>query len=510
MVVWAKQVVRHVEVRPHGGTSPMARRWVGCRVVTVRPLAQSHSNSAAFPPGARLSSDATDSATTTGAPSTPDAHSPPPVVSAVGLGKRFKLYSNPWHRAAEWLSFGSTKKHTEFWAVRGVSFSIGRGECVGVLGPNGSGKSTLLKMLSGALHPTEGTFDVRGRVLSLLELGTGLNHELTGRQNVLQGAELLGFPPRYGAEKIADIETFAELGPFFDRPIKHYSSGMLVRLAFSMFACFEPDVFVVDEALSVGDVFFQQKCVRRIEQMLAGGVTMLFVSHDMQLVQRLCHRAILLNKGAVVFTGAPDECVARYFSLVGQTMRCAPSNSESSAAGAPLRHSQHFDDLRARVIASDILPTARSRHGEGMLKMVAATIEDATGKSSAIMKQGDVATLRVLLRADDAFARPTCGIHLYDRLGNLVFAAGTAQLRSPLPPMIATDERLVTLRLTLDVQPGEYTLAIGCSEAPPPGLDIGVLQDQAEGLGPIAVHPTGESPARFYGIARLPMEITVE
>lgn len=431
-------------------------------------------------------------------------------MSAVGLGKRFKLYANPWHRAAEWATFGAARKHTEFWAVRGVSFSIGRGECVGVLGPNGSGKSTLLKMLSGALHATEGTFTVHGRVLSLLELGTGLNHELTGRQNVLQGAELLGFPPGYGAEKLADIESFAELGAFFDRPIKHYSSGMLVRLAFSMFACFEPDVFVVDEALSVGDVFFQQKCVRRIEQMLAGGVTMLFVSHDMQLVQRLCGRAILLNKGEVNFSGPPDECVARYFSLVGQTMRGEPSTANAVAPAGRLQHTHHFDEVRARVVANDILPTARSRHGEGLLKMIAATVEDATGKPSTIATQGDVVTLRVLLRAADAFAKPTCGIHLYDRLGNLVFAAGSNQLRVPLPTMIATDERLVTFRLTLDVQPGEYTLSVGCAETPPPGPDVGVLQDQAEGLGPISVNPTGESPGRFYGIARLPMEITVE
>src|SRR5690606_9959447 len=151
------------------------------------------------------------------------------VVVAQGVGKRFKLYANPWHRAAEWAAFGTVCKHSDFWAVRDVSFALQRGECFGVLGHNGSGKSTLLKILSGAMHAHAGTFTIRGRVLSLLELGTGLNHELTGRQNVLQGAQLLGFPPGYGQEKLAEIQAFAELGDFFDRPVRTYSSGMHVR-----------------------------------------------------------------------------------------------------------------------------------------------------------------------------------------------------------------------------------------------------------------------------------------
>ena len=429
------------------------------------------------------------------------------------LGKRFKLYANPWHRAVEWASFGTVRKHSDFWAVREVSFAVERGECVGVLGPNGSGKSTLLKILSGAMHPNAGTFAIRGRVLSLLELGTGLNHELTGRQNVLQGAELLGFPPGYGARKVAEIEAFAELGDFFDRSVRVYSSGMLVRLAFSMFACFDPDVFIVDEALSVGDVFFQQKCVTRIEQMLAAGVTMLFVSHDMQIVQRLCHRAILLDGGRVAFDGSPDECVARYYSRVGSRLRGgADATTASAGAATPAdpATAAATADVRAAILANDVLPTARSRHGEGGLTLAAVSIRDAAGRPGTVTTQGETITIRALLRAAAPFARPACGIHLYDRLGNLVFAAGTTQARVAIPAVAAGDERLVTFRLTLDVQPGEYSLSVGCSEVPPPGPDVGVLLDQAEGLGPIAVHPTDEVPARYYGIARLPMEIAVE
>ncbi|HEY2584646.1 MAG TPA: ABC transporter ATP-binding protein, partial [Tepidisphaeraceae bacterium] len=236
-----------------------------------------------------------------------------PLIQVSRLGKSFRLYPKSWGRLTEWLTLGRAVRHEDFWALRDVSFDVRRGESLGIIGVNGSGKSTLLKILSGAMYPTSGQVNGRGRVLSLLELGTGLNSELTGRQNVINSARLLGFPAEYATERMRQIESFADLdGGFFDRPVRLYSSGMLVRLSFSMFACFDPEIFIVDEALSVGDVFFQQKCVKRIEQMLAAGVTMLFVSHDMQLVRRLCGRAILLSHGRVEFDGPPDECVSRY------------------------------------------------------------------------------------------------------------------------------------------------------------------------------------------------------
>src|SRR4051794_24542015 len=198
------------------------------------------------------------------------------MIRVSGLGKKFKLYPRPWGRLAEWLTLGRAVRHDDFWALRDVSFTVAGGESLGVIGVNGSDKSTLLKILSGALYPTEGTFEIRGRVLSLLELGTGVNMQLTGRQNVITSSRLLDFPQGYAEQRMADIEAFADLpAGFFDRPVGLYSSGMLPRLVFSMFACFDPDVFIVDEALSVGDVFFQQKCARRLQEMRAKGTTML-------------------------------------------------------------------------------------------------------------------------------------------------------------------------------------------------------------------------------------------
>lgn len=427
-----------------------------------------------------------------------------PLIRASGLSKAFRIYPRAWGRLTEWLTLGRAVRHEDFWALRDVSFDVRRGESLGIIGVNGSGKSTLLKILSGALYATSGRVNVRGRVLSLLELGTGLNNELSGRQNVINSARLLGFPAEYAAQRMGQIEAFAELAEFFDRPVRLYSSGMLVRLSFSMFACFDPEIFIVDEALSVGDVFFQQKCVKRIEQMLASGVTMLFVSHDMQLVRRLCGRSILLSHGRIEFDGPPDECVSRYYSRSAAMGRGAAPEHVNAPSAAPTS-----SDDRAGLFEHDILRGARSRHGRRELEMLAATVQDESGDCTMSVMQMQTVTIRLLLRANVAIERPSAGLHLFDRLGNLVFAAGTAQIRQAIGPMSAGDERLVTFRLTLAVQAGEYTLSLGCADLVGPDPNVGVFADQCEGLGPVAVHvPQGEL-ARFYGIARLPMEVEI-
>jgi lipopolysaccharide transport system ATP-binding protein len=439
----------------------------------------------------------------------PDAAESGAVIRAAGLGKMFRIYPRPAGRLVEWLSGGRAIRHEEFWALRDVALTVGRGEAVGVIGVNGSGKSTLLKILSGAMYPTRGTFEVNGRVLSLLELGTGLNPELTGRDNVINSARLLAFPPGYVEGKLGEIRAFADLGEFFDKPVRLYSSGMVVRLAFGMFACLDPDVFIVDEALSVGDVFFQQKCVRRLEQMREAGTTMLFVSHDMQLVRRLCRRAVLLNHGRVAFAGEPDEAVARYYSEMGSQVPHqlppspgTPGEGRGGGAAPPTMFSNHA------FAARDILRNSRSRHGARALELAAATFQDPLGRDALALRQGETATVRMLLRANRAFPKPSAGIHLFDRLGNLVFAAGTAQLRRPLPRMDAGEERVVTFRITFSVQPGEYTFSLGCSAQPDEGApDVSPLEDQHEGLGPLTVYPPPAGEPYFYGIAKLPMEV---
>lgn len=442
------------------------------------------------------------SATITVQPPTSRTPESQPIVRVRRLTKIFKIYSTRWGRLTEWLTLNRLVRHQDFQALHEVNFELGQGESLGIIGVNGSGKSTLLKILSGAMYATSGSVEIRGRVLSLLELGTGLNNELTGRQNVINSARLLGFPADYAEQRLGEIESFAELGEFFDRPVRLYSSGMLVRLSFSMFACFNPEIFIVDEALSVGDIFFQQKCVKRIEQMLAAGVTMLFVSHDMQLVRRLCDRAILLLHGRLEFDGAPDECVTRYYSSVAPELPVAHDGIAIKSAGT-------IPEGRSGVLEHDILRNARSRHGTRELEVLAATIQDESGNHALSVMQSQTITIRLLMCARRPVQHPSAGLHLFDRLGNLVFAAGTAQLRKEIPPMAAGEERLVTFLLTLSVQPGEYTLSLGCAEIHDNNIDVAPITDQHEGIGPIAVHARQGQMSSFYGISRLPMEATV-
>ncbi len=234
------------------------------------------------------------------------------VVRVLNLSKRYKLYDHPWHRAAEWISLGHVQRHFDFWALKDVSFQLQRGECLGIVGPNGAGKTTLLKILSRALYPTRGNFEVKGHTVSLLELGTGFKLELTGTQNIFNSARLLGFTEEYVKERLPAILEFSGLGDFMDRPIQIYSSGMYIRLAFSLFACLEPDVYILDEALAVGDSSFQKKCMDRINQMRQDGVTILFVSHDLWRVEALCNRAIYLDKGLIKSSGSTDVVIKHY------------------------------------------------------------------------------------------------------------------------------------------------------------------------------------------------------
>ncbi len=240
------------------------------------------------------------------------------VVKVQDLSKRFKLYDHPWHRALEWVSMGRVSRHADHWALKDVTFQVERGECLGIIGPNGAGKTTLLKILSRSLYPTGGNFEITGRVISLLELGTGFHPDLTGIQNIHNSARLLGFSEDDVSRRLKAILDFAELGDFIDRPLSIYSSGMYVRLAFSLFACLDPDVYVIDEALAVGDSSFQKKCVDRIHAMLRNGVTVLFVSHDLWRVEALCHRAIYLDHGMIKSCGAPNAVVKFYLSDVEQ------------------------------------------------------------------------------------------------------------------------------------------------------------------------------------------------
>jgi lipopolysaccharide transport system ATP-binding protein len=239
------------------------------------------------------------------------------VIDVRSLDKRFPVYEKPHHRLFQMLSFGDGRSwYREFEALRSVNIAINKGETVGIVGRNGSGKSTLLQIICGTLAPSAGEVDVRGRVAALLELGAGFNPEFTGRENVFLNGAVLGLQRQEVEHKLADILAFAAIGDFIDRPVKTYSSGMYVRLAFAVAIHVEPDVLVVDEALSVGDEAFQRKCFSRIEKLRQSGCTILFVSHAASAVIELCDRAILLDAGEVLADGAPKAVISRYQRLL--------------------------------------------------------------------------------------------------------------------------------------------------------------------------------------------------
>jgi lipopolysaccharide transport system ATP-binding protein len=425
-----------------------------------------------------------------------------PIVRVEELSKKFKLYANPWHRAFEWASFGRKRHHEEFWALRNISFEVAQGECLGVIGPNGAGKSTLLKILTRALYPTDGKFEVRGRVLSLLELGTGFNLELTGRQNLDLSAAVLGFPSGYVQGHMEEIEDFSELGAFFDRPLKTYSSGMVVRLAFSMFVFLEPDVLIIDEALSVGDIFFQQKSFAKMREMISNGVTCLFVTHDMSALQNLCTRAALLDCGQMEFIGDAGEAVNRYFANLGSIYK-----NGNLEVKRPRLVSEPKSDIASvsDILSHDILHSG-SRHGDGGLHVIAARVTDCAGHDTLQVEMCESLVFHLLLQTNCHVVSPSAGIHLYDRLGNLVFAAGVRHLGIKWPDLEPGDRIVLKIMLSLNVQPGEYTFSLGASERlPEHPANIWNLHDQHERLGPLLVTGATDDLLPFYGIARLPM-----
>lgn len=236
-----------------------------------------------------------------------------PIITVKELTKQFSVYHKPYEVLLDLLPYFSSKiqKHT---ALDNVSFELHRGEFLGIIGQNGSGKSTLLKILCGVLHQTFGQISINGRVLSLLELGTGFNPDLTGRENLFISASLMGFDTKLITERITDIEAFADIEEYFDAPVKTYSSGMYVRLAMAMFLHLDPEIFIIDEALSVGDIFFQQKCFSKIEEMRNNGVTFLFVSHDLGLIAKVCDRVAYIEHGKLIYIGDRTTACQKYYT----------------------------------------------------------------------------------------------------------------------------------------------------------------------------------------------------
>lgn len=329
------------------------------------------------------------------------------------VSKQYRIYARPGDRLKETLTRGRLKRHREFWALKNVSFEVETGTTTGIIGPNGCGKSTLLQIIAGTLEPTEGSVWREGRVAALLELGAGFDPEGTGIENVYMNAALMGLSRRETDRLFPEIERFAEIGDFIRQPVKTYSSGMFVRLAFAVAANVEPDILVIDEALAVGDAVFQHRCLRRIKEIQERGATVLFVSHDAAAVRALCTRAILMSAGRVLSDGPPLEVLNHYQKTVMEREQ-AYEEQEAAADGT------RTDDVRE--VEEGFAPLRYTyRHGDGSAEIVSAELLDAARRPIGVVETGSPLMVRMRARlnrdVDDAvfgfLVNDSRGVHAY-------------------------------------------------------------------------------------------------
>lgn len=371
------------------------------------------------------------------------------AIKVEDISKIYKLYANPKDRLKEALGLSRKKRHKEHRALDHVSFDVKKGECVGIIGTNGAGKSTILKIITGVLNPTSGDVKIQGRISALLELGAGFNAEYTGIENVYLNGTMMGFSREEIDAKLKDILEFADIGQFVHQPVKMYSSGMFVRLAFAVAINIEPEILIVDEALSVGDVFFQAKCFKKFEEFKKMGKTILFVSHDLNSINQYCNRAILLNKGSVVKEGAVKEVIDQYKKiLVGQ------DREEGQNAD---RHSQGM--MRDQISVND----AVEDYGKKEAEIYDYTLLDDRGCPTNIVSSEEEIQIVMKVRFHEDIEEPVFAMTVKNIMG--VELAGTNTMYEKLffGTVKKGEERKVTFRQKMKLQPGSYLVSLGCT-----------------------------------------------
>lgn len=389
------------------------------------------------------------------------------AISVRNVGKTFRMYKRPQDRLLQ--RFSRKRRFTEFHALSDLSFEVKKGETVGIIGRNGSGKSTLLQMICGTLTPTEGEIQVNGRIAALLELGAGFNPEFTGRENVYLNATILGLTREQIDARLDDIFAFAEIGEFVDQPVKTYSSGMYVRLAFSVIAHVDADILVIDEALAVGDALFTQKCMRFLRKFRENG-TILFVSHDSHAVTNLCQRAIWLKEGKIEEQGPAKEVAEAYLASLFASSNRSEEVVDTSTKAETLKAEDWVDHRLPFINASNLRndievfrfnPDATSfGHGHAMITNV--RLEDSEGRPVAWMVGGEIVTLTVKVECQAELDRPIIGFYVKDRLGQNLFGDNTYLSYAERPVAVEAGGQLtVRFRFPLPLLPvGDYSVAV--------------------------------------------------
>ena len=397
------------------------------------------------------------------------------AISVNDVSKMYKLYDNPMDRLKESLGLSRKKKYKEHYALNHVSFQVHKGETVGIIGTNGSGKSTILKIITGVLSPTGGEVSVNGRISALLELGAGFNGEYSGLENVYLNGSMIGFSREEIDAKLQSILDFADIGEFIHQPVKTYSSGMFVRLAFAVAINIDPEILIVDEALSVGDVFFQAKCYRKFEEFKEMGKTILFVSHDLSSIGKYCDRVVLLNKGEKLAEGGAKEMVNLYRRvLVNQyddaDLEEGAENAEAGqdgqltdgTAGENVSKKEHAGGGRAMKDSLNLNPKVLE-YGSKLGEIVDFAIRDDTGMITNVIEKGKEFSVQMKVRFQADVNDPIFAFTLKDLKGTEITGTNTMYEHTPVKPQKAGDVREITFKQITPLEAGEYMLCLGCT-----------------------------------------------
>ena len=400
------------------------------------------------------------------------------AIRVENISKKYRLYDTPKHRLKEALHPFRRKYHNDFWALRDISFDVKRGETVGIVGKNGSGKSTLLQIVCGILQPTEGTVRVNGRVSALLELGAGFDKELTGRENVYLSGSLIGLTKEEMDEKFDSIAQFADIGDFIDQLVKTYSSGMFVRLAFAAAINVDPDILVVDEALSVGDIFFQSKCMAVMKTMIDKGTTMLFVSHDSISVKSLCEKAILLDAGKIITYDKPDRVVEKYFAMkVAAEQKIFPAElGKKSGADMGSHREICIAESRSSAFTNNnefMRKASFQRIQNGKANFANIQLLDVSGNAINSVEYDQNVILRMSIEIHEDVHALGCGYHIQDKNGVSIVNSNLAIENMMIHCPKMGDRYSVDWKFKVSLMHGIYNLL--CVLSVPIQIDLGVV-----------------------------------
>jgi len=431
------------------------------------------------------------------------------AVSVKDLSKSFRMYSFPAERLKEFLHPFGKKYHRKFWALKDINFEIPKGTTFGIIGQNGSGKSTLLQIITGILQPTTGSVQVNGRVSALLELGAGFNPGFTGRENVYMNGAIMGLSRDEIDKRFEEIAVFADIGDFIDQPVKTYSSGMYVRLAFSVAINVDPDILVVDEVLAVGDMFFKSKCVEKIKQMIEKGITLVFVSHDSEAVKSLCKKSILLNKGELIDYGESSKVVEKYFSLKVQSEQYVINNkiknkvsSESEAELSKSGRDTFINNAEFQKRAS----FQRIQNGKASFVNVQLLYEDENEIHSVEYDQNVI--LRMAVEINENIDLLSFAYHIRDKNGVEVVYSGSNIEDKNLHLVKKGEKYIIDWRFRMSLMQGIYNFA--CAMAIP--IDIKVAKVDFCDFIPLAVQfeMSPREGAKIYGFVHWENEVVIE